>query len=122
MIRLFVLAFTALVVSGCDRPLMIYNGCTGSWVRVHDGRGQLLVNRLEYGLETAVNVDGYQGSNISLLAVGFEPGTNRPLGSATTTRYIPRSGWENSTGPSQLQPWEIRSLQTTDPNGGCRRR
>lgn len=123
MVKFVLLALTALAVSACDRPMMVYNGCNGSWVRIHDGRGRLLVSRLPYGQEAELDVQGYQGSSIELLAAGFELGTDRPLGSTRTTRSIPWSGGfgGNVAGPSQMQSWQISSLQTTDPNGGCRR-
>lgn len=118
--RLLLVLLVALVASACERPLMVYNGCNGSWVRVHDGRGNLLVEKLVYGQERELDVRGYAGGNIELLAVGFDLNNNRPLGSATTSRYIPnRSG---SYGPTQMHPWEITSLYTSDPNGGCQRR
>ncbi|OHB14460.1 MAG: hypothetical protein A3G05_02580 [Candidatus Zambryskibacteria bacterium RIFCSPLOWO2_12_FULL_45_14] len=119
MRKLFLALLLAVAVSGCARQLVIYNACDGSWVRVRDGRGNLLVDRLNYGLEATVDVRGYQGSTVEFLAAGFELGTNRPLGSATTSRSIPRSG--GPTGPSQIYPWEIRYLYTTDRDGGCRR-
>src|SRR3989344_6158103 len=118
MKRLFVLGLIAVAVSGCAKSMVVYNGCNGSWLRVSDGQGRLLVGRLNYGLETTVDISGYSGSNIQLFAAGFELVTNRPLGSTTTSRYISSSG--SPTGPS-LQPWQITSLQSSDPNGGCRR-
>ena|SRR3989344_6806583 len=121
MTRGLLVILVALAVEGCAQPLVIYNGCNGSWVRVHDGRGQLLIDRLDYGLETTVDVDGYRGSTIQLLAAGFELKTNRPLGSATTSRHIPNSGGGTIVGPSQLYAWQILNLYTTDPKGGCRR-
>lgn len=122
--KLFLVAFMVLTTSvtvACDRPMMVYNGCGGSWVRVHDGRGNLLIDRLNYGLESAVDVDGYEGSTIELLAAGFDLKTNKPLGSAVTSRSIPYSGFGTMVGPSQIPPWQITSLYTTDSDGGCRR-
>lgn len=122
MRKVFLVIFViliALATGACSRDMMIYNGCNGSWVRVHDGRGNLLVDRLDYGLETTVDVRGYSGSIVEFLAAGFELRTNRPLGSATTSRHIPYSGGGSAMGPSQIPPWEIIYLYTTDQNGGC---
>lgn len=119
--KLFLLMCVVLLSTGCERPFVIYNGCNGSWVRVVDGRGNLLVEHLNYGLESGVDVGGFAGGNIELLASGYDLQSNRPLGSATTSRYIPHSSGGSPMSPSQLQPWQITYLQTTDPNGGCRR-
>jgi len=114
MVRRYGLAgiiLLTLVVTGCDRPLVIYNGCAGSLIRVVDGRGSVLAENLPYGNDTSVDVRGYSGSTVELLATGSEVGTGYPLGSVSTSRYIPRSGgWGGITGPSQLEPWRINSL------------
>lgn len=119
----FLVVVLLMVATGCTRTssLVIYNGCNGSWVRVHDGLGQSLVSRLDYGQEVAVDVEGYRGSTVQLLAAGFDLTTNRPLGSAVTTRHFPYNGGTVVTGPSQVQSWQIMHLSTTDPKGGCRR-
>ena len=118
--QLIVLAFVVVALSGCSaRPFVIYNGCKGSWVRVRDGRGDILVSRLDYGNETPVDLrKAYPGRLVELLAVGFSLRDGRPLGSASTSVYVPDYGGP-ITGPSQLQPWEISYLYTTDQKGGC---
>lgn len=121
MKKLFLAALVALATGACGQPFVIYNGCNGSWVRISDGRGNLLTERLEYGREITVDARGYSGSTVEFLAAGFELRTNRPLGSATTSRHIPYSGYGLAMGPSQIPPWEITYLYTTDRDGGCRR-
>lgn len=119
-----VMVVAALALSSaCERrmDLVIYNACKGSWVTVVDGRGRELVRQLGYGQEAAVDVRGYSGTTIYLLATGYSLDGNRPLGSATDSRHIPRIYGSSPTGPSQLQPWRITSLQSTDRNGGCQR-
>ena len=112
----------AVAVSGCARQeLVIYNGCGRSWVRVRDGEGRLLVSRLDYGHETVVDLKGYQGSTVHLLAAGFEMGTDNVLGSDSTSRTIPRFGG-SPVGPSQINPWEIRYLYANVKEVGCQRR
>ncbi len=55
------------------------------------------------------NFAGYQ---IVLVATGYELGTNRPLGSVDTSRYVADSG--GPTSPRQIDPWTITWLP-----GGC---
>ncbi len=112
----------AISLVGCSKrsePLVIKNDCKGAWLVVAEGNGAKLIDRLEPGAIKAVDVEGYRDTTIYLIASGYEVGTNRNLGTATTQRYIPRNGY--LTGPDQLQPWVINYLSFTDFNGGCGR-
>ena len=121
MKKLTTLLFLVMLTAACsNKPFVIYNGCKGSWLRVRDGRGTLLLERLEYGKEGVPDLEGQAGRNVELIALGFELGSDRPLGSATTSRYIPNSNSGVITGPTQMQPWEVTSLSSSDSNGGCR--
>ncbi len=120
------LAFVAIVVfaamCGCERKrdLVVYNACAGSWVEVQDGRGRMLIPYLPFGQSAAVDISGYSGSRVELLALGFDLETNEPLGSANTSRYIQDTYGSSITGPSQLDPWEIRHLRSSGGSRGCR--
>lgn len=131
MVRIWLVLLVVVISSACSRkpedfPFMVYNGCNGSWLRVSDANGNLLINRLDYGQEKAANVMAYKGSWVTFLAVGFELATGRPLGSTTTTRFINGNysgGSFSFTSPTNaLEPWQITSLFSSDANAGCFRR
>ncbi len=118
--KIFWLIGLAALAAGCGNSLVIVNDCKGSWVRVLDGNGDRLVEYLEYGNERVVEVGGYAGSRIYLKALGYELGTERYLGSKETSISIPRFG-NGGMGPSQIRPWQIDDLDSSDRNSGCQR-
>jgi hypothetical protein len=120
---LFVLAL--LAAAGCDalqpdEPFVIKNACAGVWIIVVDGEGNVLAPHLNPGGVVQTEVEGWRGSTVRLLASGYEVGSNRDMGTAQTTRTVPR--WSSSTGPSQVPPWDISSLSSSGiVNGGCKK-
>ena len=125
--RFLLVAFAVVVAAGCEQfldsnePLVIKNGCRGSWLVVLDGEGRMLVNRLNEGSVATVEIEGYRGSTVRLFASGYEVGSNKDLGTAETSRTIPRRS-SSLTGPSsQVDPWVVSWLYSSAPDGGCRR-
>lgn len=124
VLRAVVVFGLATMVVGCGIldlfpiPLTIDNNCPGSWVVVVDGRGNTLVDRLEYGHNpVTVDIGGITGGTVTLTAKGFDLKTREPLGTATETYYIP----EHGTIENQLRPWVIDYLQYSGRTGGCYR-
>lgn len=119
MKRFLLLVFVLSLCACTQRPLIIHNNCKGSWVRVREG-DNILIQRLDYGQEVEVEVEGYRGRTMYLYANGFRLSDNKPLGGVETTRTIPNSGGF-ITSPSDIEPWQINYLITTDSEGGCQR-
>lgn len=115
LMKRYVLAALILLSMGCERRFIIYNACKGSWVKVREGRGEYIVDRLPYGQSAAPDIRGASGRSVELLAEGFSLRDNRPLGYSSTTIYIPKGG--SITGPSQIRSWEITWLYPE----GCER-
>ena len=119
--RLAILVLVAAFMAACTpRDAVVYNGCSGSWIRVDDGKGRVLADRINFGQEGIVDIQGYQGSSVTLFAAGFDLFNNRPLGSAQSSVHIPR--WNGSgSGPDQFRVWEVTYLYSSESNSGCRR-
>jgi len=116
------LLLTLILVVGCgagERPFVIKNDCAGSWLLVVDGRGNVLTERLEFGLVHTTELSGYRGETLYLTASGYEVGTNRNLGTAETTRYVPNSDGSLTFHP-QVEPWIVNYLVPASSTGGCR--
>lgn len=120
MKKVIMLVAVVMLMACSSQPLIVHNNCKGSWVRVREGDGNILVQRLDYGQEVAIEVDGMRGRTVYLYANGFRLTDNKPLGGTETSRYIPDSGGF-VTSPSDIYPWRIDFLYSTDPNGGCQR-
>ncbi len=121
MKRILVL-IALLALGGCagSRPFVIKNDCAGSWLVVVDGRGNVLADRLEFGAIQNVDLEGYGGETLYLLASGYDLATNRNLGTAETTRYVPNSNG-TPTYQQQVEPWIVNYLYSSDSKGGCHR-
>lgn len=121
MKRVLLLA-VLLCAIGCasERPFVIKNDCRGSWLYIADGRGNVITERLEYGGLQTVSLETYRGETVYLLASGYELGTNRNLGTAETTRYIPDTS-NTPTFQQQIEPWVVSHLFQQGAQGGCHR-
>lgn len=120
MRRIF-LVFALVGLTACEQEkVSVSNLCAGSWVQITDGNGHVRVGRLDYGAPPAtIPLTGdSNGQQLSLTATGFSQKNNRPLGSTYYSTYV--GGGGSPTGPRQTT-WQITSLQTSDPNGGCQR-
>ena len=125
LVEFLAVVIVAVAMSGCSMifsppEMVISNSCNGSWLEVRDGEGKVIAPRIDYGQSQGIDAKWYSGATMYLVATGYEIGSNRPLGSASTSVYIPQSSG-GPTGPSQITPWQVMYLQTSDPNGGCRR-
>lgn len=111
MRRLFLVLATLGLVGCASEKVSVYNGCAGSYLRLSDGSGHVLVSRLEYGGRAALELHGASGEYNQILvnADGFRVSDNRPLGA--TSRTFSQSG-SGITAPESA--WNIEWLP-----GGC---
>lgn len=122
MKKIVLAVLLAVLAAGCgalkrDEELLVKNSCKGVWILVADGDGRKLVDRIEPGGIYSVSIEGWRGTTVYLLASGYDLTTNQDRGTAQTSRTIPRA--TNYTGPSQIAPWDIRSLSHSSRDGGC---
>jgi len=115
MRKIFVVLALVVGLAACaTERVSVYNGCAGSYLRITDGRGHQLVERLEFGARVSIDLKGVSGeyNRLILNADGFRVSDGRPLGA--TSRTFSASGRGGSTAPETY--WNIQSLP-----GGCQR-
>lgn len=120
MKKLFAVVAFAATLAGCTTPqaqFSIYNGCKGSYLVIY-ANGTPRENHLSYGMPFTLNVSHVGDGEVLITATGFSESDNRPLGSATYGSIYINNSSGPITGPNQYS-WNVESLQTSDPNGGC---
>ncbi len=110
----------AVLATACHAPLpQAYNGCKGSLITITESEegNRVLVKDLPFNQSATLDI--HYDRYVTLLAVGVSDKDGHGLGSATWATEIYSSN--GPTGPSEPPVWQITSLYSSDPNGGCER-
>jgi hypothetical protein len=113
--------------------LSVSLACKDAWARVADGRGAVLVERLDVNDPARpIHTTNRAGQDMELVADVFSKFDNRRLGAATTTVWVPTrtTYWSDGQGNSgtstradrnaQLRTWEINYLTSSvEPSYSC---
>jgi len=111
----YVLFLMMLFLVACgDDHMSVYNGCSGTWARISDGRGNILNPKLKFGERMSIEYPRPAQNEYSsrvLNADGFRLDNNEPLGAVSYTFTL--NGDVNITGPRE-NSWNITYFP-----GGC---